>query len=565
MSKKKKILMATAFPPHGAGSGALVTTQAKSYVEDGHSVVIITGNNRTDFDKLEGVRYHVVPFTGETEDHEIIEGQAPFNYLMFTTHTESKANFWKASLEDIEVYCEMFKKALADEVAEFDPDVIHAQHNWLLASQATRTGKPVVTTIHGTDLMGYEKSKKLLKDIDERLAEIPESAKKNAIREAFELGVSETAKDAYDRLDRAGIDRDEELVRLYADKRKYKFYMREAENSARNSDKIIVISNDQHRKFIEKFPFAADKVELIENGYDPKVFFVEDKPKSREEVLGSLTSNITPDGKIPTNYDTMVLFVGKFADFKGIDSMLTANKIYDERLKEKGLKPLTVIVGSGVLDDKLRAQASYLGLENTHFVGRQNHETIRGLQNLDHVIPVADSRDEPFGLVVIEATACGNAIIGSNSGGMTDILNVGGKEIPKKDVIPTPLGVMITPLPERPDVLSEEEKEKLDLMTPDYVLADADGRKQVVARAFDELGLDPDDAETYFSKYARNSEALAESVVCISDGTFKYDSETIAKYTLMKYSQPVIRDRLIGVYEAAENAHTKKEHLKELD
>ena len=559
MGEKKKILMATAFPTHGAGSGALVTTQAKSYVEDGHSVVIITGNNRTDFDKLDGVRYHVVPFTGETEDHEIIEGQAPFNYLMFTTHTESKANFWKVSLEDIETYCEMFKKALAEEVREYDPDVIHAQHNWLLASQATRTGKPVVTTIHGTDLMGYERSKKLLKDIEERLAEIPESAKKAKIREAFELGVSQTARDAYDRLDREKIGRDEELVKLYADRRKYKFYMHEAENSARNSDKIIVISNDQQRRFNEAFPFAADKVELIENGYDPKTFFVEEKPKSREEVLGTLTSNITPDGKIPTDYDTMVLFVGKFADFKGIDSMLTANKIYDERLKAKGLKPLTVIVGSGVLDDKLRAQAAYLGLDNTHFVGRQNHETIRGLQNLDHVIPVADSRDEPFGLVVIEATACGNAIIGSNSGGMTDILNVGGKEIPKKDIIPTPLGVMITPLPERPDVLSDEEKEKLDLMTPDYVLADEEGRKEVVRRANEELGLDMDDAENYFSRYARNSEALAESVVNISDGTFKYDSRTIAEYTLKKYSQPVIRDRLIGVYEEAEVHHKEAE------
>ena len=64
---KKKILIVTAFPTHGAGSGALITTQAKSYVEDGHEVVIITGNNRTNFDKLDGVRYHVVPFTAETE------------------------------------------------------------------------------------------------------------------------------------------------------------------------------------------------------------------------------------------------------------------------------------------------------------------------------------------------------------------------------------------------------------------------------------------------------------------------------------------------------------------
>lgn len=38
---KKKILIVTAFPTHGAGSGALITTQAKSYVENGDEVVII--------------------------------------------------------------------------------------------------------------------------------------------------------------------------------------------------------------------------------------------------------------------------------------------------------------------------------------------------------------------------------------------------------------------------------------------------------------------------------------------------------------------------------------------
>ena len=96
MEKKMKILIVTAFPTHGAGSGALITTQAKSYVEEGHEVVIITGNNRTDFDKLDGVRYHVVPFTAETENPEKIDGQCNFNYLMFTTHTESTANFWNA-------------------------------------------------------------------------------------------------------------------------------------------------------------------------------------------------------------------------------------------------------------------------------------------------------------------------------------------------------------------------------------------------------------------------------------------------------------------------------------
>ena len=125
--EKKKILIATAFPTHGAGSGALVTTQAKSYAEVGHEVVIITGNNRTDFDKLEGVRYHIVPFTAKTDNPEKIKGQVPFNYLMFTTHTESTANFWNVSLEHLEQYCQSFREALSEEVKKMNPDVIHAQ------------------------------------------------------------------------------------------------------------------------------------------------------------------------------------------------------------------------------------------------------------------------------------------------------------------------------------------------------------------------------------------------------------------------------------------------------
>ena len=167
--KKKKILIVTAFPTHGAGSGALITTQAKSYVENGDQVVIITGNNRTDFDKLKGVRYHVVPFTAETENPEKIEGQCPFNYLMFTTHTESTANFWNVNLEEIEKYNKAFEEAIREEIKEFNPDIIHAQHNWLTSSICNNFDKPVALTIHGTDLMGYIKAGEKLEEVQKQI------------------------------------------------------------------------------------------------------------------------------------------------------------------------------------------------------------------------------------------------------------------------------------------------------------------------------------------------------------------------------------------------------------
>ena len=191
---KKKILIVTAFPTHGAGSGTLITTQAKSYIENGDEVVIITGNNRTDFDKIEGVRYHIVPFTAETENPEKIEGQCPFNYLMFTTHTESTANFWNVTLEEIEKYNNVFRKAIKEEVEKFNPDIIHAQHNWLTSSICNNFNKPVALTIHGTDLMGYmkagEKLKEVQNQIEENKTQLEESGNKkelNDIRKIEEI------------------------------------------------------------------------------------------------------------------------------------------------------------------------------------------------------------------------------------------------------------------------------------------------------------------------------------------------------------------------------------------
>ena len=69
-NKVNNILMITAFPTYGAGSGVQVTALANSYKNEGKKVTIITGNNKTDFEKIPGVKYHVVPFTAEEEKPE---------------------------------------------------------------------------------------------------------------------------------------------------------------------------------------------------------------------------------------------------------------------------------------------------------------------------------------------------------------------------------------------------------------------------------------------------------------------------------------------------------------
>lgn len=573
-NKKMKILMATAFPTQGAGSGALVTTQAKSYQEVGNEVVIITGNNRTNFDKLDGVKYHLVPFTGEGENPEKIEGQLPFNYLMFTTHTESTANFWKVGLEELEQYTAAYRTALAEEAKT--ADVIHAQHNWLLSSTATEMGKPVVTTIHGTDLMGYERSKTELSSVNERITSLKAQSKSGE----FNVSLSDIAKieEIYARANSVKELRTKmrelvesktisaskadimKLVETFDSKRKYEYYIREAENSAKNSEKIIVISEAQRKKFESLFPYAASKVELLENGYDPKTFYV-DKTIKREDIIPQLTSHITPDGKIDMDYDYLILFVGKFADFKGIDSLLSAAKLYEDRLSEEGKKALTIVVGSGVLDEKLKAQAERLRLKNTHFVGRQPHDVICKLQNLA-TVSLIPSRDEPFGLVVIEGTACGHPVIGSNSGGIPGILNTTKENLPNQDIIKTGLGVLVKPLPVRPEVLTSEQKDELDIISSDYVIADDKKREEILKTAIEQLGAGSQ-IKVYLKNYAQSTEALASAVCQIADSELKFDNNYIASYTKTNYSQNVIRDKLIDIYQAAIDEKKRNKSYKD--
>lgn len=565
---KKKILIVTAFPTHGAGSGTLITTQAKSYVENGDEVVIITGNNRTDFDKLDGVRYHVVPFTAETEKPEKIEGQCPFNYLMFTTHTESTANFWNVGLEEIEQYNKAFEDAIREEVEKFNPDIIHAQHNWLTSSICNNFNKPVALTIHGTDLMGYVKANEKLDVVQQQIKEKKEELKNAKNTKALSnIGVveeiylrsnskAEIMRELKNAIQSKKIDITkpelEELIGLYDSKALYELYKKESEKSAAQSERIIVISDAQEQQFNELFPGNENKVRLLENGYDAKVFY-QDKNVTREEIIPELV------GKENADYDNMVLFVGKFADFKGIDALLDAAKIYERDSEEKGKKIETIIVGSGVLDEKLKKQAEVLGLEHTHFVGRKNHSDICKLQNLTDV-SLIPSRNEPFGLVVIEGTSCGHPVIATNSGGIPGILNVDKEDLSdaNKSYV-TKLGVLVPPLPERPNNLNDEAKDRLDEVTTMYSMLDNEEKKtDFIKQKAEDLGMKEESLKTYFDNYMSTVSALSKSVIDICDKKLEFNNDEIAKYTKETYSQDVIRDKILGIFDEAEQEHQKK-------
>jgi len=178
---------------------------------------------------------------------------------------------------------------------------------------------------------------------------------------------------------------------------------------AQNAQKIITISKQVDREVNELYHIEDKKRKIIYSGYDTDLFKVKDL--SRKEVLAEFGINDIPNH--------IVFFAGKLAHFKGVDILLKAAKIYENQMKEK---TMTLIAGNGILYEELKKLRDFLKLKRTFFLGHVNQKQLGDLFNVADVSTVP-SRTEPFGLVAIEALACGTPVVGTNQGGLLDFIN----------------------------------------------------------------------------------------------------------------------------------------------
>jgi len=172
--------------------------------------------------------------------------------------------------------------------------------------------------------------------------------------------------------------------------------------------RIITISNDNDELVKALFPASAGKTVFMRNGYDPERFYPD--PMETNQLLSIF--DIQPKTRL-------VMFAGKLAYFKGIDVLLEAARLYEG---ERPGEIVTVIAGDGELSDQLRKQAEDYMLRDVHFLGSLDISQLRGLYSTADVC-VVPSRREPFGLVAVEALACGSAVVATNQGGLPDIIN----------------------------------------------------------------------------------------------------------------------------------------------
>ena len=135
-----------------------------------------------------------------------------------------------------------------------------------------------------------------------------------------------------------------------------------------------------------------------------------------------------------THNPRRLLYVGQVTLLKGVQTAIEALKLIVERPGHRST--MLTIAGGPDYDDRMRRLASSLGLEgNVRFTGQVPREQIPAIYREHDILLFPSVWDEPFSITLLEAMSCGLAVVGTDTGGSSEILKDGVNALifPKED------------------------------------------------------------------------------------------------------------------------------------
>ncbi len=168
----------------------------------------------------------------------------------------------------------------------------------------------------------------------------------------------------------------------------------------RRAKYVTTVSTFLRRNLASRIRLDAEKMKVIAMPVTPKTF------------------NPSP---LPEGKRKKVVSVARFTQQKGLEFFIRACRI----LKDKGIDFEAQIVGEGPLKDHLQEE-----IDRSNLQGQVSLMKVVPQEELSRIyaqsyLCVLPSVDEGFGLALVEAQLCQRPVIGTNSGGIPDIIEHG--------------------------------------------------------------------------------------------------------------------------------------------
>jgi len=191
-------------------------------------------------------------------------------------------------------------------------------------------------------------------------------------------------------------------------------FQRNRSRYLRQADGVVAVSNFTRQALIDLMRVDPEKIELITNGVDLNRFHPEPKSESLLQRYGLAGKQV-------------LLTVGRLIPRKGFDMVLKALPQILEHCPDAHY----LIVGEGPYRRDLERLVEEGNLkDHVTFSGRISEEELNAHYCLCDLFlmpnrELSDHDTEGFGLVFLEANACGKAVIGGRAGGVVEAVRDG--------------------------------------------------------------------------------------------------------------------------------------------